>query len=343
MQVLSGLLGGQTPSRVAGTVESKEARGFLVKPDNGAQVTVIAAEGTRVQRVQPGERDLSKAETIALADIVVGDRVLVRGHSAGAALEAESVIVMSARAIAQKQEAERRMWQERGLFGVAESVDAVAGTVKLAVRGRAEAPPIVVAVSPKTVLRRYASDSVRFADAVEAKLSVMRKGDQVRVLGEKDASGARITAEQIVFGTFRTIAGTVVKPAADGVITIRNVENGRALLVRMKPDSQIKRFPQAAPMGMRPGLGGAGRDLGAMLDRMPAAKLEELKPGETVIVSSTVGARPDELTAIVVLAGAEPVLAQITARAAARRGQDPLAAAGGLERSLDGMMGMPVQ
>jgi hypothetical protein len=46
-----------------------------------------------------------------------------------------------------------------------------------------------------------------------------------------------------------------------------------------------------------------------MLDRAPAFALNELKPGEALIVLSTQGARPSEVTAITVLAGVEPILA----------------------------------
>ncbi len=46
-----------------------------------------------------------------------------------------------------------------------------------------------------------------------------------------------------------------------------------------------------------------------MLERTPALTLSELKPGEALIVVSTEGAKPSEVTAIVLLAGVEPILA----------------------------------
>jgi TusA-related sulfurtransferase len=46
-----------------------------------------------------------------------------------------------------------------------------------------------------------------------------------------------------------------------------------------------------------------------MLDRAPALTLDELKPGEALMVVSTEGARPSEVTAITILAGVEPLLA----------------------------------
>ena len=50
-------------------------------------------------------------------------------------------------------------------------------------------------------------------------------------------------------------------------------------------------------------------DIQQMLERTPPLKLSELKPGEPLIVVSTQGAKPSEVTAIVVLSGVEPILA----------------------------------
>jgi hypothetical protein len=303
-----------------------------------------------VQQVAPGERDLSKANTIALADVAAGDRVLIRGAKQGEGFQAESIIVMSARAIAQRDQAVQKAWQERGVFGVVEEVDPASGEVRVAARGGASA---VVTVSETTSVRRYAPDSIRFADAVPAKVTDMRKGDQLRAMGEKSADGTRVTAEQLVFGTFRTVAATVSAVHADrNELAVKDIQTGKTLKIIVKPDSQLKKLalgqgPQMrtgapAPEGARARMAPpAGRtpDIGAMLDRMPAATLPELKPGETVIVSSTAGANNDELTAIVLLAGAEPIVDMLRARG----GPDPLAGGSNLDRGLDSVMGMPAQ
>jgi hypothetical protein len=46
-----------------------------------------------------------------------------------------------------------------------------------------------------------------------------------------------------------------------------------------------------------------------MLDRTPPLKLDELKAGDALIVVSTEGVDPSQVTAIVLLAGVEPILA----------------------------------
>ena len=65
--------------------------------------------------------------------------------------------------------------------------------------------------------------------------------------------------------------------------------------------------PAGAPGG-RPGGSGGGGGMQQMLDYMPAIKLTDLKPGDAIIVSSTEGADPGQVTAITLVAGVEPIL-----------------------------------
>ncbi len=63
---------------------------------------------------------------------------------------------------------------------------------------------------------------------------------------------------------------------------------------------------------------GGPRDVSQMLEHMPPATLGELKPGETIVVSSTKGAQNDRITAIMLVAHAD-LLIQM-AQAANRNG-----------------------
>jgi hypothetical protein len=90
--------------------------------------------------------------------------------------------------------------------------------------------------------------------------------------------------------------------------------------------------------------GGAagGFDLQEMIERLPAAQLAELKPGDVLIVSSTVGQDPTRMTAITILAGAEPVLLALQsgpARPAGARGGADISS--GLPSGLDLGIGIP--
>ena len=60
------------------------------------------------------------------------------------------------------------------------------------------------------------------------------------------------------------------------------------------------------PAGGR--MGGRGGDFSQMVERMPVFSLAELKPGDAIIVASSVGPDPGRITAITLLAGVEPLL-----------------------------------
>ena len=61
-------------------------------------------------------------------------------------------------------------------------------------------------------------------------------------------------------------------------------------------------------MGGPGGGGGRGGDVGQMLDNLPALPISELKPGDAIMVSTTQGTDAGRVTAIMLLAGVEPLL-----------------------------------
>lgn len=92
-------------------------------------------------------------------------------------------------------------------------------------------------------------------------------------------------------------------------------------------------------------MGGRPFDMSQMLERMPPAKIEDLKAGDTIVVSSTKGVKADEVTAITVLANAG-FLIQMASRQTAGgaaagqgRGQGQGMAGGGMGMGGMGMGG----
>ena len=84
-----------------------------------------------------------------------------------------------------------------------------------------------------------------------------------------------------------------------------------------RPRSAGRRGRRASRGGARPGgpgglpvdrAAGGGGDIGQMLDRLPAIPLAELKAGDAIMVSTTDGQRSGPVTAIMLLAGVEPLL-----------------------------------
>src|SRR5271163_2692466 len=70
---------GQTPlTQKVGAVKSINGNALVLTVDGGADVSVTVASNAKIVQVAPGEKDLKSATPIALKDLQVGDRVLVR-------------------------------------------------------------------------------------------------------------------------------------------------------------------------------------------------------------------------------------------------------------------------
>lgn len=327
------------------TAIDTEGKQMTIKTDAGPDITVHLQEGTTFLRVPPGEKDLKNAAKIALSDIGVGDRVLARGRVSDEqkTVLATSVIVMTKADIAKKHEADRAEWQRHGVAGVVTTLDPDKKEITIVTRTPEGTKPLVIALATDAVLRRYAPDSVKFSDAKPSTLAELKIGDQVRALGTKSDDTRRFTAEQLVSGSFRNLAGTVISVnSSANTIKVTDLESKKPLLVRVNADSKLRRLPpmvaqmlarrsanEDGPAGnarerslagggerMRPsgpaasGMTGSGvtPDPQQMLERMPALALADLKPGDAIIIASTVGADPAQVTAITLLAGVEPLL-----------------------------------
>src|SRR5579862_1337382 len=249
-------------ARVIGVVTAVDtaAKKITLKTDAGPESTVMVEDASIYLRVPPGEKDLKKAETIALTDLAVGDRVLARGHNGdNGALTATTVIVMTKGDIAKKQAADRAEWTRRGVAGTVVEVNAEAKEITIKARGVEGPKPLRVQVANGAMVRRYAPDSVKFADAVAGTLADIKVGDQVRALGEKSQDGLVLTADELVSGTFRNIAGTVISVDADGKsVKITDLDTKKPVLIRVNGDSNLRRMsPMAAQMIANRNSGGA--------------------------------------------------------------------------------------
>jgi len=299
---------GQTSSTksVLGTVASlnKDANALEVKPDNGTAVAVKLLTNTAVQRIAPGETNLSKATAIAVSDINRGDRVLVTIGSNGT--DALRVIVISATDIAKRDDADRQDWSKRGISGVVAAKNGSQILLQKVKTPSGEIQPSI-STSDKTKFRRYSPDSVKFADATPSKLEEISAGDQIRARGEKSADGTKVEAEELIFGTFLTKAGSVTSiDVAAKEITLKEIGSGKTIAIKISPDSTIKQMPASPADGRGPAP--AGANLEQIIERLPTAKFEDIKTGTSVIVSSTKGSDADKVTAIMIVANADALI-----------------------------------
>lgn len=247
-------LSSQNPAtaRPVGTIKSISGNTITLTTDAGSDLTVQVQDATKFMRIAPGQKDLKDATPILLTDLQTGDRILVRGKLAddGKTVLAASVIVMKKADIAEKQFHEREEWQKHGLGGLVSGVDVANGTISVALPSVAEKKIVAIHLSKNTVLRRYASDSVKFDDAKPAPLDQIKPGDQLRARGTRSPDGADFAADEIVSGTFRNIAGTISAiDTSAGAITVQDLFSKKLIVVKVTAESQLRKLPP--PMAQR--------------------------------------------------------------------------------------------
>jgi len=125
-----------------------------------------------------------------------------------------------------------------------------------------------------------------------------------------------MTAEEVVSGSFRTIAGVVLSlDAQQNEVRINDLDTKKALVVKVSADSSLRKLPPQVAQAIAQRVRGsgengarAGGDLQPMLESSPSMTLADLKTGDAIVVSSTVGATTERVTAITLLGGVEPIL-----------------------------------
>ncbi len=326
-----------------GVVKSISGKSLVLKTDAGPEVTISVPDTARIVRLAAGQTDLKSAPPITFAEIQVGDRMLLRGRpGSNGDIEATTIVVMKQADVAQKQQHDREDWQKRGTGGIVSAIDAAAGTFTVSITPTLS---VLVKTSKDTNFLRYSPSSVKFADAQKGTIDQIKTGDQLRARGARSADGKELTAEEVISGTFRNIAGTVSSvDAASNSITVKDILAKKSVVIKFNSDSQMRKLaPQMAqrlafflrggaqaaqggiPAGGQtstsgtpagPGPGGSaqgsrpagGPDFQQMLGRIPSITLADLQKEDAVMVVATQGTTGNEVTAITLVAGVEPIL-----------------------------------
>lgn len=369
------------------------AKQLVIRADSGVISTINLSDKTQYKRLPPGETTLAKATDITLADVGQGDRVLARWR-AGADLKTAptpQVVVMSKADLAKKQEQDRAQWRRRGVSGIVASVNPSTQEITVSSRTLMGAPQaVIIPVTDKVLVRRYPPDTIpKYSEAKPSKFEEVKVGDQLRALGDKSADGTHLTAEEVLFGTFKIVGGTVTAiDAAANQIKINDLQTKKPLTINLKADSVLRRFPENGammfgggmgqggpgaggqggagqkPAGVGPGSsggqggagqkpagvgpggaqgggprpGGGGGNMADLLERLPTISIGDLKVGDTIIMSSLPGSDSAQFTAISLVAGIEPLLQMMAARAPAGGGARPQGGVD-LSGSFGGMFG----
>ena len=330
-----------------GTIKGISSDAIKLRTDTGADVNVMVQGSPRFLRIAPEQPDIKNASPIQFQDLQVGDRILVNGTLAedGKSIVSSTIVAMKASDVQAKQQKERAEWQ-RGVGGLVGTVDAAAGTISISEAAPGGVNKITIKTTPDTVFHRYAPDSVKFDDAKPSLLNAIKPGDQLRARGTLNSDKREFAAAEIISGSFRNIAGTIasIDPAANTVY-VTDIAIKKPVLVRIRPDSQIRMLPAeiaqriamqlrmakaggpagtpeagqpsrnpsgpaGALSGQRRGPGGSERplDLQQILGRLPQSSIADLHKGDAVMIVSTEGVSSGDFTAITLLGGVDPIL-----------------------------------
>jgi hypothetical protein len=326
------------PARLTGTVTAVNASANQVslKSDKGEIVALTLTPRSFIFRLPPGETDTKKAVKIAIGDLAVGDRVAAtyQESSDQKITEARTLLVMSKADVAEVHQKEEEDWKKRGTTGIVTAIDPASKVVTIKVGSK----EIKVEPGEKTEFFRYSPDSAQFSDAKPSVFADIKPGDQLKVLGDKTPDGD-VKAEKVVSGAFRQLAATVKSiDATTGEITVVDLATKKPLAIRVTADSSMKKLTdqmaqmlarrygagRGAGRGAQPasdqaaqrggggggagGRGGRGGDIGQMIDQLPPIHVADLKPGDAIMVQTTVGSATTHPTAVTLLAGVEPIL-----------------------------------
>ena len=247
-----------------GTVKAIAGNILTLATNAGTELSVQVQDSTRILRTVPGRNDLREATPIHLQDVQVGDRILARGTRAddGRTLLASTLVAMKKSDISERRQRELQDWQARGVGGLVQSIDLPAKTVTISTLTATGISKTTIHVTDETILRRYAPGSVRFEEAKPGTLNEIKAGDQLRARGSRNPDNHELTADEVVSGSFRNVAGTIVSTdAASHTITVNDLATKKPLTVSIGPDSQMRSLPPmlAQRIAMRlKGAAGAG-------------------------------------------------------------------------------------
>lgn len=251
--------GGAKNSVVTGEILAVAADKVVLRTAEG-ELAVILSDKTEYRRVPPDNPVLKAAVAAELSDLDVGDKLLVTGLMSEdkKSLPAKAVYLMTKSDIAQRNQKDREKWATRGISGQVKSINAETRQITIDVSRLGTTASVVLTPKDGVRFMRYAENSVDYAKAVPSGLGDIAPGDMIRALGDRSQDGASFAAEEIITGSFETIAGTVKSfDAEKNELIITDVQSKKDITVALGSASLLKRFPEQMAQMLAARQGGA--------------------------------------------------------------------------------------
>ena len=239
---------------VIGTIQRVDAaaKTLALKTDKGEEPVIKFDDRTQFVRMPAGETDTKKGTRAAASDIGAGDRVIARMRPEDqTGLPAVFLYFTKQTDLAQRQKKTEEEWQTQSVYGTVKSVDPAAKRVLIAVRGGFGPPKEVTLDAAGPVeYQRFSLDSGKY-EISSAGLAPIQAGDQVRLIGQKNADQTEIKLEAIQSATFKSLPVTVKSvDSAAGTILATDLTTKKPITISVKPDTQLKRLDDATALLM---------------------------------------------------------------------------------------------
>lgn len=233
------------PVYKSGEVESIAADKLIIKTNTGV-LEIVLNEKTEYKRVSAEKPSLATAAAVTSAEIAAGDKVAVSCLQTvdGKSLWGRTVYLMTKSDISQKAAKETAEWRTRGIAGKVVSVNGQTNQIVVDVGGMTGSTKVTLTPKVDAKFMRYASDSVKFADAKVSSIADIKPGDQIRALGDKSTDGTAFTAETVLTGAFRQSAGTVKSiDVANSEVVVKDMATSKDVTISFGNAILLKRFP----------------------------------------------------------------------------------------------------
>ncbi len=228
-----------------GTVEKVDAAGkvLAVKPDKTDQTAVKFDDKTQFLRIPAGETDTKKATRAAAGDVSVGDRVIARLREGEDGKPAVFLYFSKQAELAQRKEKTAEEWKN-GVSGLADSVDQAGKKIVITVRGAGPAKSVALDVSSNILdVTRFSPETGKNEPST---LASIRPGDQVTVIGQKNADMTAIKVEAITSGFYKTLPVQIKSiDTAAGQIMAMDLASKKPITISIGPDSVMKKLDDA--------------------------------------------------------------------------------------------------
>jgi len=282
---------------VGGIVKSIDpAAKLIVVTTNGSatskEVSVHLADKADVKRYAADSINFSEAKPSKLADLKPGDQLRARGQRSedGLKLEASAIVAGSF----------------RNISGKVVSVDVASNT--FVVNDIATKKPVTLALGPTSQLRIIPEHMAQFI-AMTLKGQAPGAGGQAGWSGGQGAQGGGWQGQRNG-GSMGPGSTNGARPGGTGATNAASAATQDASSAQPAHGGWAG---QNAP-GEHAGMGAQGGNHAGgppnftqMLGHLPAAKINDLKPGDVLMAVTTEGAA-DKVTAITVVGGVEPLL-----------------------------------